>query len=74
MVLVKNWQFFYVFNMGKIGQQNVFENILAQKKAFQDCKNTKLKKWKNWVGIFPKGLVYGFCQAKYISPDTLRLY
>ena len=33
--------------MGKIGQQNVFENILARKEAFQDCKNTKLKKWKN---------------------------
>ena len=58
--------------MGKIGQQNVFENILARKKAFQDCKNTKLKSGK--IGIFPKGLVYGFGQAKYISPDTLRLY
>ena len=40
--------------MGKIGQQNVFENILAQKKAFQDCKNTKLKKWKK-LGFFQRG-------------------
>ena len=62
MVLVKNWQFFYVFNMDKIGQQNVFENILARKKAFQDCKNTKLKKWKNWD--FSKGVSLRFWSSK----------
>ena len=62
MVLVKNWQFFYVFNMGRIGQQNVFENILARKKGFQDCKNTKFKKWKNWD--FSKGVSLQFWSSK----------
>ena len=62
MVLVKNWQFFYVFNMGKIGEQNVFENILARKKAFQDCKNTKLKKLKTWD--FSKGVSLRFWSSK----------
>ena len=47
MVLVKNWQFFYLFNISKIGQENVPENILAREKAFPDYKNKKLKKWKN---------------------------
>ena len=53
MVLVKNLQFFYSFNIGKIGQENVFENILARRKAFPDFKNKKLKNWKNWD--FSKG-------------------
>ena len=48
MVLVKNWQFFYPFYIGKIGQQNLFENVLARKKAFSDYKNKRLKKWKDW--------------------------
>ena len=58
--------------MGKIGQENIFENILARKKLFQTIKTRILKSGK--IGIFPKGLVHGFGQAKYISPDTLRLY
>ena len=53
MVLVKNWQFFHLCIIGKIGQENVFENIL-KKKAFQDYKNKKLKKSKNWD--FSKGV------------------
>ena len=48
MVLVKNWQFFYLFNIGKIGEENVSENILARKKVFPDYKSKKLKKLKNW--------------------------
>ena len=32
MVSVKNWQCFYLFNIGKIAQENVFENILERKK------------------------------------------
>ena len=48
MVLVKNWQFFLLFNMRKIGEENVFENILERQKAFPDYKNKKLKKWKSW--------------------------
>ena len=39
---------FHLFKIGKIGQENVFENILARKKAFPANKNKNLKKWKNW--------------------------
>ena len=46
MALVKNWQFFHIFNIGKIANQNVFECILQRKKAFPDYKDNKLKKWK----------------------------
>ena len=52
MALVKNWQFFHIFNIGKIANQNVFECILERKKAFPDYKNNKLKSRK--FGIFPK--------------------
>ena len=58
MVLVKNWQFFFLFDTGKIGQQNVFDNILAGKKAFPDFKNKRLKKLKNWD--FSKGVSLWF--------------
>ena len=57
MALVKNWQFFHIFNIRKIANQNVFECILQRTKAFPDYKD-KLKKWKLWD--FPKGLVHGF--------------
>ena len=39
---------FHLFKIGKIGQKNVFENILARKKAFPVYKNKRLKKWKDW--------------------------
>ena len=56
MVLVKNWQFFHLFNMGKIAQQNaVFDRILKRTKACPDHKNNKLNSRKS--GIFPKVLV-----------------
>ena len=54
MVLLKNWQFFHLFILGKIGQENVFENILERNKAFPDYKNKKLKKSKIWD--FSKGV------------------
>ena len=40
--------------MGKIGQQNVFENILARKEAFQDCKKHEVKKVEK-LGFFQRG-------------------
>ena len=52
MVLVKNWLFFYFFNIGKTGQENVFETVLAGKKAFSDYKNKNVKNWK--YGDFSK--------------------
>ena len=43
-ILVKNWQFLHLFILGKIGQENVFYDILERKNAFLDYKNIKLKK------------------------------
>ena len=47
-IFVKNWQFLHLFILGKIGQENVFYDMLERKNAFLDYKNIKLKKWKNW--------------------------
>ena len=47
-IFVKNWRFFHLFILGKIGQENVFYDILERKNTFLDYKNIKLKKWKNW--------------------------
>ena len=54
MVLVKNLKIFHVFIIGKISQQNVFDDILGRKKAFLDYKKQKVKKVKNWD--FSKGV------------------
>ena len=48
MVLIKNWQFFHVFILGKKGQENVFHDNLERENAFLDHKNKKLKNSKNW--------------------------
>ena len=34
MVLVKNWVFFHVFNLGNIGLENMFWEIVERKAAF----------------------------------------
>ena len=49
MVLVKNLKFFNLFIFGKIRDKNVFDDILARKKAFLDYKKEKVKKVKNWI-------------------------
>ena len=54
MVLFKNWQFFHLFILGKIGQENVFENILERNKAFPDYKKQEIKKVEN-LGLFQRG-------------------
>ena len=48
MVLVKNWSFIQNFILRKIGQKNVFYDILEGRNAFLDFKNKKLKKSKKW--------------------------
>ena len=47
MVLVKIWPFFHVFIFGKIGQKNVFYDILERKNGFLGYKNKEFKKSKN---------------------------
>ena len=54
MVLVKNLKIFPFFIFGKIREENVFDDILARKKAFLDYKKEKVKKVKNWD--FSKGV------------------
>ena len=47
MVLVQKWQFFQLFLLVNIGQENVFYDILGRKDAFVGYKNKMLKKSKN---------------------------
>ena len=55
MVLVKNLNFFHLFILGLMGQENVFVDILQRKKTFLDPKITKFKKSKIWYfGILAK--------------------
>ena len=58
MGLVKLWQFYHVFILGKIGQENVFHDISKRKNASLDHKNKNLKYSKNWH--FSKGVSRGF--------------
>ena len=47
MVLVRKWPFFQLFFLGKLGQENVFYDILERKNVFLAYKNRKFKKSKN---------------------------
>ena len=62
----KNGHFSNFFFLGKIGQENVFYDILEAKNAFLGYKNTKFKKSK--VDIFAKGLTHGFGPKMAIFP------
>ena len=50
MVLVKNWQFFHLYILGNIGEENVFHDIVEY---FLDHKSNYLKGWK--IEIFQTG-------------------
>ena len=56
--LSQNGPFSTLFFLGKIGQENVFYEILERKNAFLGYKNKKFKKSK--IDIFLKGLTHGF--------------
>ena len=47
MVSVSKWPFFEPFFLGKIGQENVFYDILERLKAFPGYENKKFKQSKN---------------------------
>ena len=54
MVLVQKLQFFKVFLLGNIGQENVFYDILQRKNASLGYKNKKFKKSKHFCkGVNP---------------------
>ena len=54
----KNDHFSNFFFLGKIGQENVFYDILERKNTFLGYKNKKFKKSKNCIIL--KGLIHGF--------------
>ena len=59
-----------MFFLDKIGQENVFYDILGRKYAFVGYKNKKFKKSKNWY--FSKGVNrHGFGPKVAIFPSTL---
>ena len=58
MVLVKKWPFLHVFFLSKIGQENLFYNILERKNVFLAHKKKSSKGRK--IDILPKGLTHGF--------------
>ena len=39
---VKNWPHLHLFIWGKIGEENVFDDILEKNNAFSDYENNKL--------------------------------
>ena len=47
-IFAQKWPFFQLFFLGNIGQENVFNDTLEQKNAFQNYENKKFKKSKNW--------------------------
>ena len=71
MVLVQKWPFSNFFFLGKIGQENVFYDILERKNAFLGYKNKKLKKSKNWH--FSKGVNPWFWPKNEIFPTFFFL-
>ena len=44
MVCVQKWQFFQLFFLGNIGQENVFYDILERKIAFLGYKKKEVQK------------------------------
>ena len=46
-IFAQKWPFFQLFFLGNIGQENVFNDTLERKNAFQNYENKKFKKSKN---------------------------
>ena len=70
MVLVQKWQFFQLFFLGNIGQENLFYDIVERKNAVLGYKNKKIKKSKN--DIFGKGLTHAFGPKISIFPTFFK--
>ena len=54
MVLVQKWQFIELFFLGNIGQENVFYDILEQKKTLSRLSKEEIQKVQN-LTLFQKG-------------------
>ena len=68
MVLIQNFIFLYLFNLGTFGLENVFGDVPDRKLVYFDHKNTYLKKLQNLH--FSKG-VHGFDEKFEISLSFL---
>ena len=66
MVFVQKWPFFQVLFLGNVGKENVFNDIIEQKKPFQaiETRCSKIRK----IDIFLKGLNHGFGRKMAIFP------
>ena len=53
----------------KLGQENVFYEVLEQKNAFLGYKNKKFSKSRK-IAIFPKRLTHGFGPKEAIFPTS----
>ena len=69
MVLVEKWSFFQLFFLGNIGKENVFYDILEQKKRLSKAIKTRSPKSRK-IDIFPKGLTLGFGPKMAIFPTV----
>ena len=49
MVLVKKLKILHAFLFGKMGLENVFDDILETKQGFIDYNNKEFKELKNWA-------------------------
>ena len=47
MILVKHWQFFFLFILHKIGRENVFPDTLKRKKRPSRLHKQEVKKVEN---------------------------
>ena len=54
MVLVQKWPFFQLFFLGNIGQENVFYDILEQKKCLSKLQKQELQKVQK-LTLFQRG-------------------
>ena len=60
MVLVKKWDSFHVFIVGKLGKEKVSVDILEKKTPFQTLQPRSKKKGRK-LAFFPKGVSPWFC-------------
>ena len=69
MVLVQKWSFSNFFFFGKIGQENVFYDILRRKNSLVCYKKKEVQKVEK-LPFFPKGLTNGFGPKMAIFPTS----
>ena len=72
MALVQEWPFVELFFLGKIGQENVFYEILERKNGFLGEKTWSSKSLN--IDFFLEGLTQSFGPKMAIFPTFFRQY